>query len=103
MFYENRYEYLNQESRLPLLKVLKKYKISKKDMEEIESILWWTYDKFDMAETVANFYEKKYGCGQPKDFKEWMMYYNETHQQPVDYTKLNQKSVYDFEGENEDD
>lgn len=95
MIYKDRYEYLNQESRLPLLKVLKKYKINKKDMEEIENILWWTYDKYDEAETIAKFYEKKYGRDQPNEFKEWLAFYSETHQHPVDYTKLSQKSVYD--------
>jgi len=93
MYYENKYEYLNQESRLPLLKVLKKYNISEEDMKEIEEILWWTYDKYDDVGLIASFYEEKFD---PKCecFNEYMEY-REDHKKLVDYTKLSQISVYE--------
>lgn len=94
MHYQNKYEFLNQESRLHLLKVLKKYNISEKDMEQIENILWWTYNQYDDVSTIANFYEKKFGHT-AELFHEYLAYYDQTHQQPVDYRKLSQKSVYD--------
>ena len=94
MVYKDRYEFLNQESRLPLLKILKKYKISKKDMYEIENILWWTYNQYDDMVTIANFYGKKYGHA-IENFGEYLEFYDQTHKKLVDYRKLSQKSVYD--------
>ena len=94
MVYKDRYEFLNQESRLPLLKILKKYKISKKDMDGIENILWWTYNQYDDMVTIANFYEMKYGNA-IENFGEYLEFYDQTHKKLVDYSKLSQKSVYD--------
>lgn len=94
MVYKDRYEFLNQESRLPLLKILKKYKISKKDMYEIENILWWIYNQYDEMVTIANFYKKKYGH-EIENFGEFLEFYDQTHKKLVDYRKLSQKSVYD--------
>lgn len=94
MVYKNRYEFLNQESRLPLLKILKKYKISKKDMDEIENILWRTYNHYDDMVTIAKFYKKKYGHTF-EDLGEYLEFYDQTHKKVVDYRKLSQKSIYD--------
>ena len=94
MVYKDRYEFLNQESRLPLLKILKKYKISKKDMDEIENILWRTYNHYDDMVTIAKFYKKKYGHTF-EDLGEYLEFYDQTHKKVVDYRKLSQKSIYD--------
>lgn len=100
MNYSNKYEFLNQESRLPLLKILKKYNISPEDKDLIERILWWTYDQYDEASTMAVFFEKKFDCSL-KVFKEYMEFYSETHQSPIDYRKLDPVSVYE-EGDDYD-
>lgn len=93
MVYGNKYDYLNQESRLPLLKVLKKYNISEEDMKEIEAILWWTYDKYVDVCLLAKFYEEKYD---PKGtcFSDYLIYHA-NNKKMIDYTKLSQKSVYE--------
>lgn len=100
MNYKNKYEYLNQEIRLPLLKMLEKYHLSPKDKEKLENILWYMFNQYDEATTLNLFYEKKYGT-HPEDFKEYLDYYNKTHTKIMDYRMLSQKSVYD-EGYDED-
>lgn len=93
MLYKNQYEYLNQEVRLPLLSVLKKYHLSEKDKEAVENILEYIFGQYDELNTICKFYEEKYGFNSA-DFPEFLKYFSKTHKKPVDYRKLSQKSVY---------
>ena len=93
MYYDNHYEYLNQEVRIPLLKVLEKYNLKKKDNEEIENILQYMFNQYEEMLMVGKFYEEKYGYTK-EDFKEYMEY-KAKHQKPIDYSKMSKTSVYD--------
>ena len=97
MNYSNKYEYLNNEVRLPLFNVLEKYNLSKEDKDEIEKIISFIFDQYDQLSTLASFYERQYDLS-ADTFKKYMRFYKMTHNKSTDYSKLNQQFVYEKKG-----